>query len=46
VANDPDFMGADVNSRLTNLLATGYLVVIAVAALAAIPLMLITKAGA
>ncbi|WP_426574550.1 NRAMP family divalent metal transporter [Aquihabitans sp. McL0605] len=46
VANDPDYLGDDANSRFTNGLATVYLVVIVVAAVAAIPLMLITKAGA
>jgi len=45
VANDPQYMGDKVNSRLTNVLASGYLVVIVVAAVAAIPLMLATKAG-
>ncbi|MGN6694921.1 MAG: NRAMP family divalent metal transporter [Aquihabitans sp.] len=45
VANDPQYMGDQVNSRLTNALASVYLVVIVVAATAAIPLMLATKAG-
>jgi Mn2+/Fe2+ NRAMP family transporter len=45
VANDPEYMGDDVNSRLTNALASVYLVVILAAASAAIPLMLVTKAG-
>jgi Mn2+/Fe2+ NRAMP family transporter len=46
VANDPEYLGSSVNSRVTNLLASIYLVIIVVAAVAAIPLMLITKAGA
>jgi Mn2+/Fe2+ NRAMP family transporter len=46
VANDPDYVGDKTNSGLTNTLATLYLVLIMVAALAAIPLMLATKAGA
>jgi Mn2+/Fe2+ NRAMP family transporter len=45
VANDRQYMGQQVNSRLTNALASVYLVVIVVAAVAAIPLMLATKAG-
>ncbi|HEY4377125.1 MAG TPA: divalent metal cation transporter, partial [Acidimicrobiales bacterium] len=45
VANDPEFMGTSVNSRFTNLLASIYLGIIFVAALAAIPLMLVTKGG-
>ncbi|MFJ2298036.1 Nramp family divalent metal transporter [Oerskovia paurometabola] len=46
VANDPEYMGKHVNGRLTNLLGTVYLVLILVASLAAIPLMIITEAGA
>jgi Mn2+/Fe2+ NRAMP family transporter len=45
IANDPGYMGDNVNSRFTNLLATLYFVVIMVAALAAIPLMIATKGG-
>ena len=45
VANDPDYMGDHVNGRLANGLGTVYLVLILVAAVAALPLMLITKAG-
>jgi Mn2+/Fe2+ NRAMP family transporter len=45
VANDPDYMGPSVNGRLANSLGMVYLVVLTVAALAALPLMLITKAG-
>lgn len=45
IANDPEYMGDKVNSRLTNLLASGYLVVIVAAATAAIPLMVATKGG-
>jgi Mn2+/Fe2+ NRAMP family transporter len=46
VANDPGYMGDKVNSRLSNLLGTVYLVIVVIAAVAAIPLMLVTKAGA
>jgi manganese transport protein len=45
VANDPDYMGDHVNGRLANGLGTIYLVLIVVAAVAAIPLMIATKAG-
>ena len=46
VANDPDYMGDHVNGRLANTLGSVYLVVIGVAALAAIPLMIVTRMGA
>jgi Mn2+/Fe2+ NRAMP family transporter len=46
VANDPTYMGDKVNSRFSNALASVYLVIIVVAAVAAIPLMLATKGGA
>jgi Mn2+/Fe2+ NRAMP family transporter len=45
VANDPDYMGDQVNGRLANGLGTLYLVIVVVAAVAAIPLMVATKAG-
>jgi Mn2+/Fe2+ NRAMP family transporter len=45
VANDAEYMGEHVNGRLGNALGTVYLVLVTVAAVAAIPLMLITKAG-
>jgi Mn2+/Fe2+ NRAMP family transporter len=45
VANDPDYMGEHVNSRWTNIVGSIYLVIITVAALAALPLMIATKAG-
>ena len=45
IANDPDYLGEHVNGRVTNLLGTVYLVVIVVAALAAIPLMVMTGMG-
>jgi len=45
VANDPDYMGEHVNGRLANGLGTVYLVLVLVASMAAIPLMLVTKAG-
>ncbi|GAA2236839.1 divalent metal cation transporter [Rarobacter faecitabidus] len=46
VANDPGYMGKHVNGRVTNAVAMVYLVIIMVASLAAIPLMIITGAGA
>jgi Mn2+/Fe2+ NRAMP family transporter len=45
VANDSGYMGESVNSRFSNALATVYLVLLTVVALAAIPLMIATKAG-
>jgi Mn2+/Fe2+ NRAMP family transporter len=45
VANDPDYLGERVNGRLANVLGTAYLMVIAVVALAAIPLMIWTRMG-
>ena len=44
VANDSEYMGDDTNGRATNVLASLYLVIILVAALAAIPLMIVTGA--
>jgi Mn2+/Fe2+ NRAMP family transporter len=45
IANDPDYMGTRVNSRVTNAVGAAYLVLIVLASAAAIPLMLATKAG-
>lgn len=45
VANDPDYLGERTNRGLTNALGLVYLVLIVVASLAAIPLMIWTKAG-
>jgi Mn2+/Fe2+ NRAMP family transporter len=45
IANDPDYMGDKSNGRVTNFLASIFLVVIVVASVAAIPLMIWTKAG-
>ncbi|MCW2545150.1 MAG: natural resistance-associated macrophage protein [Frankiales bacterium] len=45
VANDRDYMGDEVNGRVVNALASGYLVLLTVVSVAAIPLMLATKAG-
>jgi Mn2+/Fe2+ NRAMP family transporter len=45
VANDRTYMGSHVNGRLANTLGSIYLVVVVVAAVAAIPLMVITRAG-
>jgi Mn2+/Fe2+ NRAMP family transporter len=46
IANDPNYVGDKTNSRLTNALAVVMLVVVVAAAIAAIPLMIATKAGA
>ncbi|WP_159792792.1 NRAMP family divalent metal transporter [Puerhibacterium puerhi] len=46
VANDPEYMGEHVNGRAMNLLGTVYLVILVVASVAAIPLMIVTRAGA
>jgi Mn2+/Fe2+ NRAMP family transporter len=46
VSNDPDYMGDHVNKRLSNVLGSIYLVIIAVMSLATIPLMVVTRAGA
>jgi Mn2+/Fe2+ NRAMP family transporter len=45
VANDPDYMGDRTNGPLANSLGTLFLVLVVVAAAAAVPLMLATKAG-
>ena len=45
VANDRSYLGDAVNPRWMNVLATIMLMVILVASIAAIPLMLATKAG-
>jgi manganese transport protein len=46
IANDREYMGDRVNGRVMNTVATLYLVIILVAALAAIPLLVVTGAGA
>ncbi len=46
VANDRTYMGDDVNGPIKNGIATFYMVVLTVVALATIPLMIATKAGA
>jgi Mn2+/Fe2+ NRAMP family transporter len=45
VANDRTYMGEHVNGKLANGLGSLYLCVVVVAAVAAIPLMVVTKAG-
>jgi Mn2+/Fe2+ NRAMP family transporter len=45
IANDRDYMGDHVNGRTTNALASLFVVLILVVSAAAIPLMIITKAG-
>ena len=45
VSNDPDYMGEKTNGKFANALGSLYLVIILVVAVAAIPLMIVTKAG-
>ncbi|MEO3810629.1 divalent metal cation transporter [Sphaerisporangium sp. B11E5] len=45
IANDPDYMGDQVNGRFANTLGTVYMVILLVVAVAAVPLMIATKAG-
>nr|WP_202885829.1 divalent metal cation transporter [Kribbella sandramycini] len=45
IANDPDYVGANTNGRLRNAFGLFYLGLLVVASLAAIPLMILTKAG-
>ena len=46
IANDPDYMGDQVNGWFLNTLGTIYLIVLLVISIATIPLMIITRAGA
>jgi Mn2+/Fe2+ NRAMP family transporter len=46
VANDPQYVGDSVNSRLTNVVGFAYLVLLLVVSIATIPLMVWTRAGA
>ena len=45
VANDPTYVGESTNSRLLNAIGFAYLVVLAIVAVATIPLMILTKGG-
>jgi len=45
VANDPGYMGEHTNGPFRNTLAMGYMVLLTVVAVVAVPLMLATKAG-
>jgi Mn2+/Fe2+ NRAMP family transporter len=45
IANDKEYMGDKANSRLSNALGTVYLILLCLVSVAAIPLMLATKAG-
>jgi manganese transport protein len=45
VANDREYMGANTNGRLANVLGFAYLILILVIAVTAIPLMIITNVG-
>ena len=46
VANDPTYMGERTCGRIMNAIATVYLVLLVVVAVATIPLMIVTRAGA
>jgi Mn2+/Fe2+ NRAMP family transporter len=46
IANDPDYMGKHVNGRFANFMGLIVLVFVMVAALAAIPLLILTNMGA
>jgi Mn2+/Fe2+ NRAMP family transporter len=46
VANDPQYVGENVNSRLTNVVGFAYLVLLLVVSIATIPLMIWTRGGA
>ncbi len=45
VANDPEYMGDEVNGRVRNALGVVFLVIILLAAIAAIPLLIVTGMG-
>jgi Mn2+/Fe2+ NRAMP family transporter len=45
VANDKDYMGEHANSVFSNVLGSFYLVAVVIAAIAAIPLLVITHMG-
>jgi Mn2+/Fe2+ NRAMP family transporter len=45
IANDPDYMGEKTNGRVLNFFALIYLGLLLLASIAAIPLMILTKAG-
>ncbi|SEM70613.1 NRAMP family divalent metal transporter [Nonomuraea pusilla] len=45
IANDPDYMGDRVNGRFTNALGTFYMILLSLITVAALPLMIATKAG-
>jgi Mn2+/Fe2+ NRAMP family transporter len=46
IANDPDYMGENLNGRWRNALGTLYLILLVLVAAAALPLIIITKGGA
>ncbi|WUJ70896.1 divalent metal cation transporter [Kribbella soli] len=46
VANDPDYVGRETNGPVRNAVGLFYLALLTIASVAAIPLMIITKAGA
>jgi Mn2+/Fe2+ NRAMP family transporter len=45
IANDPDYMGVQTNSKMGNALGSVFLLIVLAASAAAIPLMIVTKAG-
>jgi Mn2+/Fe2+ NRAMP family transporter len=46
VANDPDYVGRETNGPVRNAFGLFYLALLTIASVAAIPLMIITRAGA
>ena len=46
IANDRSYMGSHTNGRALNAVASIYLVILMIVAVAAIPLIIITKGGA
>lgn len=46
IANDPDYMADNVNGRVRNALGIVYLILLGLVAVAAVPLIIITKGGA
>jgi Mn2+/Fe2+ NRAMP family transporter len=45
IANDPDYVGEETNGPVRNILGLIYLVLLVIASIAAIPLMIVTRAG-
>jgi manganese transport protein len=45
IANDPDYVGEQTNGPVANFLGLGFLALLVIASIAAIPLMIVTRAG-